>query len=437
MMQIVCFLCVLSVILEFYFVSSFKLFRRDFGESRNSWKLSSVKDELTTVQVGLDTNTKTESRSYPIYIDNDLIQSSAIFEPHLRNHKKVLIVSNEKVGPLYIPSLRKTLQSLGKEVHSIELPDGEEYKDMVYCMKILDKSLEIPLDRKSIMIALGGGVIGDMCGFAASIYQRGVAFVQVPTSLMAMVDSSVGGKTAVNHPLGKNMIGSFYQPKAVVIDIQSLHTLPEREYRSGIAEVLKYGLINDFPFFEWIERNADKLLKRESSAVKYMIQRSCENKAAIVSADEKEEIGIRALLNLGHTFGHAIETGFGYGVWLHGEAIAAGMMMAADLSHRQQWIDASLVERIRTLLLKFQLPVDLHNEEAVQDLGEKAFEGLRQKLSKEYFYQMMTLDKKVSNGKLHLILLKPSKDTSIVESVLTEEYSLDLLHQTIAKYCQK
>eukprot|EP01040_Poterioochromonas_malhamensis_P017560 gene17560-20222_t len=236
MMQIVCFLCVLSVILEFYFVSSFKLFRRDFGESRNSWKLSSVKDELTTVQVGLDTNTKTESRSYPIYIDNDLIQSSAIFEPHLRNHKKVLIVSNEKVGPLYIPSLRKTLQSLGKEVHSIELPDGEEYKDMVYCMKILDKSLEIPLDRKSIMIALGGGVIGDMCGFAASIYQRGVAFIQVPTSLMAMVDSSVGGKTAVNHPLGKNMIGSFYQPKAVVIDIQSLQTLPEREYRSGIAE---------------------------------------------------------------------------------------------------------------------------------------------------------------------------------------------------------
>lgn len=426
--------------LKLFLVDSFRssFFQKDYihitGRNRALWKINvAIKEDIATVKVRLDGD-DSKGRSYPIYISTNLLEDSSIFQPHLLGHKKILIVSNNKIGPLYIPTLRKTLESLGKEVHEVELPDGEEYKDMVYCMKILDKAIQVPLDRKSLMIALGGGVIGDMCGFAAAIYQRGIAFLQLPTSLMAMVDSSVGGKTAVNHPLGKNMIGSFYQPKAVVIDISSLGTLPDREYRSGIAEVLKYGLINDFNFFEWIEKNADLLLARDPTAVKCMIQRSCENKAAIVSADEKEEIGIRALLNLGHTFGHAIETGFGYGIWLHGEAVAAGMMMAADLSMSQQWIDISLVERVKRLLLTFQLPIDLRNVEAVKEIGEKEFERLRHSLTKESFYKMMTLDKKVSNGKLHLILLK--KTSQGCESILTEDYSLDLMLQTIEKFCK-
>lgn len=342
-------------------------------------------------------------RSYPIYIGQDMLQTGEELRRHVTS-KKALIVTNTKIGPLYSNMVRKQLEEGGIEVHEVILPDGEEYKNMDVLMMILDKAMNSKFDRKSTFVALGGGVVGDMTGFAAAIFQRGVKFIQIPTTLMAMVDSAVGGKTAVNHPNGKNMIGAFYQPDCVIIDTNTLNTLPDRELRSGISEVVKYGLIRDANFFQWQENNMQSILDRNPLTLAEAIQRSCENKAAVVAADEREG-GIRATLNLGHTFGHAIEAGMGYGVWLHGEAVAAGMVMAADMSAQQGWIDTSLADRARNLLEKAQLPVSLENNEACAAIGEENYMKKRNSLSSEKFLDLMSMDKKVADGQLSLILL--------------------------------
>jgi len=290
----------------------------------------------------------------------------------------------------YLDRYEKLFSSSNLDVETLVVPDGEQHKNMEVLQTILDRCLESGLDRKATLIALGGGVIGDMVGFAAAIYQRGVNFIQIPTTVMAMVDSSVGGKTGVNHPLGKNMIGAFHQPQCVFIDTGSLSTLPDRELRSGVSEIVKYGLIRDAEFFEWQEDNMEKLLERDSDALRFAITRSCQNKAAVVKADEKES-GVRATLNLGHTFGHAIENGSGYGSWLHGEAVSIGTAMAATMSGRMGWIDESLVKRIYTLLDRAKLPLELPVDSPMNE---------------DKFLRRMSVDKKVANGKLRLILLK-------------------------------
>ena len=269
-------------------------------------------------------------RSYPIHIGAGVVDAEALWHPHLRGGRAV-VVSNETVAPLCFERLRASLAKLGVETLPVVLPDGEMHKNWETLNSIFDALLAQRCERMTPLIALGGGVVGDMGGFAAACYQRGMPFIQVPTTLLAQVDSSVGGKTAINHPQGKNMIGAFYQPKAVFADTTLLRSLPERELRAGLAEVIKYGLIRDLPFLAWLEANLEALLRQESDALAYAVLRSCANKAEVVAADERES-GDRALLNLGHTFGHAIETGMGYGTWLHGEAVAAGTMMAADLS---------------------------------------------------------------------------------------------------------
>jgi 3-dehydroquinate synthase len=279
---------------------------------------------------------------------------------------------------------------------------------------ILNKCLELGLDRKATLIALGGGVIGDMVGFAAAIYQRGIHFIQIPTTVMAMVDSSVGGKTGVNHPLGKNMIGAFHQPQCVFIDTQTLSTLPDRELHSGVAEVIKYGLIRDAPFFEWLEQNIQRVNQRDETALRYAIKRSCENKAAVVKADEKEG-GVRATLNLGHTFGHAIETGSGYGTWLHGEAVAIGIAMAATMSGKMSWVDQQLIRRIYDLLIHAKCPVELPVDSP---------------MTSEVFLKNMSVDKKVANGKLRLILLKGE----LGNCVFTGDFNEDAMKETIAEF---
>ncbi|ESQ31084.1 hypothetical protein EUTSA_v10004219mg [Eutrema salsugineum] len=296
------------------------------------------------------------NRSYPIYIGAGLLDQSQLLQRHVHG-KRVLVVTNERVAPLY---LDKTVDALTRgnpnvSVESVILPDGEKYKDMDTLMKVFDKAIESRLDRRCTFVALGGGVIGDMCGYAAASYLRGVNFIQIPTTVMAQVDSSVGGKTGINHRLGKNMIGAFYQPQCVLVDTNTLNTLPDREMASGLAEVIKYGIIRDAEFFEWQEKNIEALLARDPAALAYAIKRSCENKADVVSQDERES-GLRATLNLGHTFGHAIETGFGYGEWLHGEAVAAGTVMAVDMSYRLGWIDESIVERVNNILKRAKLP---------------------------------------------------------------------------------
>jgi 3-dehydroquinate synthase len=277
------------------------------------------------------------------------------------------------------------------------LPDGEEYKTLEVLNRIFDALLAARCDRRTTLIALGGGVIGDMTGFAAASYQRGVPFIQVPTTLLSQVDSSVGGKTGVNHALGKNMIGAFYQPRAVIIDTDTLNTLPDRELASGLAEVIKYGLIRDPEFFAWLEANLDKLLARDAEALAYAIHRSCQNKAEVVAADERES-GVRATLNLGHTFGHAIETGLGYGEWLHGEAIAAGMVMAADLSRRLGWLTAAETARIEKLIRRARLPVRAPGS-----------------LSPARFLELMAVDKKVLDGRLRLVLLKHLGEAAVTD----------------------
>ena len=297
-------------------------------------------------------------RSYPIYIGQGLLARTELLTRHIAA-RQVMLVTNETVAPLYMDKVKAALRD--HQYEAVVLPDGEQYKTLEVLNVIFDALLARHFDRSVTLIALGGGVIGDMAGFAAACYQRGVAFIQVPTTLLAQVDSSVGGKTGVNHPLGKNMIGAFYQPQCVVIDTDVLNTLNDRELGAGLAEVIKYGLIRDRAFFEWLETNIDALLKLDATSLIYAIERSCTNKAEVVATDEREG-GVRALLNLGHTFGHAIETGLGYGSWLHGEAVAAGVCLAAELSQRLGWLNEQDVTRIVSLIRRAGLPCHLPPE---------------------------------------------------------------------------
>lgn len=338
-------------------------------------------------------------RSYPIFIGRGIIDQPALLLPHLKRNK-VVVVTNSTVAPLYLARLKKGLRDAGVEIVEAILPDGERYKDWPTLNKIFDILLENRCERSTTLIALGGGVIGDMGGFAAACYQRGMPFIQVPTTLLSQVDSSVGGKTAINHPLGKNMIGAFYQPRLVLADTDTLNTLPDRELSAGLAEVIKYGLIRDIPFLEWLEENLERLLARDPDALAYAIHRSCENKGEVVAADERET-GERALLNLGHTFGHAIETGLGYGEWLHGEAVSAGTMMAAELSKQLGWIGQEDVSRIEKLLIRARLPV----------------RGAL--IPVERYLDLMRHDKKVEDGRLRLVLLQ-AVGKAIVSDIATD-----------------
>ena len=343
--------------------------------------MSTQQNQAMTLQVDLG------ARSYPIAIGQSLLSHTGLIGQYVAG-KRVAIVTNTTVGPLYLKQLTQTLEAAGKKVTTIVLPDGEEEKNWANLMRIFDVLLTEKCDRKTTLIALGGGVIGDMTGFAASTYMRGVPFIQVPTTLLAQVDSSVGGKTGINHPLGKNMIGAFYQPQAVIADIATLATLPAEELSAGLAEVIKHGAIIDAPFFDWIEANIAKLVAKDVQALAYAIQRSCEIKADVVRQDEKET-GLRAILNFGHTFGHAIEAGLGYGKWLHGEAVGCGMVMAADLSHRMGFLPESEKSRITSLVKAAGLPT------VAPDLGN------------DRWLELMEVDKKNEGGQIKFILLKP------------------------------
>lgn len=348
-----------------------------------------------------------KERSYPIHIGAHLLHQPGLLLPHL-TQKQVAIVTNTTVAPLYLDQLADALRVNAVNVVPIVLPDGEAFKNWESLNLIYDALLTHRCERKTTLIALGGGVIGDLTGFAAATFLRGVPFIQIPTTLLAQVDSSVGGKTGINHPLGKNMVGAFYQPKVVIADTATLDTLPDRELSAGLAEVIKYGLIRDLPFFHWLEEQMPRLLARDPEALAYAIRRSCENKADVVAADEREA-GNRALLNLGHTFGHAIETGLGYGKWLHGEAVAAGSVLAADLSRRLGWIDDATFSRIKALFVQAKLPV------TAPDLGP------------ETYLDLMGLDKKVEGGKIRFILLK-----GLGSAVIHGDVPADLLRATLA-----
>lgn len=325
------------------------------------------------------------ARSYPITIAAGLFEDPASFWP-LKAGDNAMLVTNQTLAPLYLDRLSALLTAAGIKVDQVILPDGEQYKTLAVMDEVFTALLQKPHGRDTTLIALGGGVIGDLTGFAAASYQRGVRFIQVPTTLLAQVDSSVGGKTAVNHPLGKNMIGAFYQPASVVIDTDCLRTLPPRELASGLAEVIKYGIILDGDFFSWLEQNLDALLALDEQAIAWCIRRCCELKAEVVAADEHEH-GQRALLNLGHTFGHAIEAHMGYGNWLHGEAVAAGMVMAARAAERLGQFTAGETQRIIALLQRAGLPV--HGPES---------------MSAEAYLPHMLRDKKVLAGELRLVL---------------------------------
>ena len=326
------------------------------------------------------------SRSYPIYIGTDLLEQAALFEPHLKSSTTVFIVSNTTVAPLYAKTLMSTLSQLGKTVRLLELPDGESYKDWQHLQLIFDELLAHGADRQSMIVALGGGVVGDMAGFGAASFMRGIRFIQVPTTLLAQVDSSVGGKTGINHPLGKNMIGAFHQPVAVIADLNTLRTLPARELSAGLAEVIKHGAIADADFLNWIEANTSALLACDTDAMAHAVLRSCEIKSAVVSADEREG-GIRATLNFGHTFGHAIESGLGYGEGLHGEAVGCGMVMAADLSARLGHIGQADAQRLKQMIKAMHLPI------------------VPPKLGTERFMELMQVDKKTEAGQIRYITL--------------------------------
>jgi 3-dehydroquinate synthase len=356
---------------------------------------------MNTLQVELG------DRSYPIYIGSRLLEQSRLYQQHIRS-KQVLIITNETVAPLYLDSVSRNL--LGYAVETVILPDGEQFKTLDTLTLIFDKLLSCKFSRNATLIALGGGVIGDMGGFAAACYQRGIAFIQIPTTLLAQVDSSVGGKTGVNHPLGKNMIGAFYQPQCVIADADVLDTLDDRQLSAGLAEVIKYGLIKDAGFFVWLERNMDALLARDKAALAFAVERSCLNKAEIVSEDETET-GVRATLNLGHTFGHAIETGAGYGAYLHGEAVAIGICQAADLSSRKGWLTEIDVERIIGLIKKARLPVTPPES-----------------LSPAQFLELMAVDKKNLDGKIRLILLEKIGLATLPVYVEQELLELTLSH---------
>jgi 3-dehydroquinate synthase len=338
---------------------------------------------FSTVQIAL------AERSYAIQIGTGLLGVRATFDA-LPVAGSAMIVSNTTVAPLYAQQLQSALSAKYKQVHLVVLPDGEEFKTWQTLNQIFDALLTQASDRKTVLFALGGGVVGDMTGFAAASYMRGVPFVQVPTTLLAQVDSSVGGKTGINHPLGKNMIGAFYQPLQVVCDLDTLKTLPARELSAGLAEVIKYGPIADMQFLDWIESNMDRLLQRDVQALAHAIQRSCEIKAWVVGQDERES-GLRAILNFGHTFGHAIEAGLGYGKWLHGEAVGCGMVMAAELSHRLGLVDAAWVHRLTALIRKAGLPVVGPQLDAQDNAGR--------------YLELMRVDKKAENGAIRFVVI--------------------------------
>ncbi len=364
--------------------------------------LAESTDRARSLRVDLD------ERAYPIFVGQDLIGDPGFFLPHIRG-RQAMIVTNTTVGPLYLETLKHGLEGL--EISEVVLPDGEEYKTLATLNKVFDALLERRFDRRCTLVALGGGVVGDITGFAAASYQRGVDFVQVPTTLLAQVDSSVGGKTGVNHSLGKNMIGAFHQPRCVIADTRTLDSLPDRELSAGLAEVIKYGLIGDEEFFGWLEANLDDLMSRDPDALAFAIERSCADKAAVVAADEKEA-GQRALLNLGHTFGHAIETGLGYGEWLHGEAVAAGMCMAARMSRFMGWLDETTEDRIYRLVQRARLLVDPPVD-----------------MTPERFLSLMAVDKKVLDGQLRLVLLR-----GIGQAVVTADFERSVLEQTLNSY---
>lgn len=365
-----------------------------------SYSLSQANLDMRQLNVDLG------DRSYPIYIGENLLVDGQYILPHIRG-RQVCIVTNETIAPLYLPSLQNLLHAY--QVDSVVLPDGESFKNLETLNLIFDGLLSARHNRTTTLIALGGGVVGDMTGFAAACYQRGVDFIQIPTTLLSMVDSSVGGKTGVNHALGKNMIGAFYQPRCVIADTGLLETLPARELSAGIAEIVKYGLIADFAFFEWLEKNMPALMARDKSALAYAVERSCQIKAEVVAQDEREG-GVRAILNLGHTFGHAIETAQGYGNWLHGEAVAAGMVMAADLSWRRGGISQAELERTVALLEQARLPV-----KAPADMTD------------ETFLSLMGVDKKVLDGRLRLVLLE-----GMGKAIVTSDVDSAMLAQTFA-----
>ncbi|MAZ89063.1 MAG: 3-dehydroquinate synthase [Cellvibrionaceae bacterium] len=355
---------------------------------------------MRTLQVDLG------DRSYPIYIGQNLLNDPQWLRPFVKG-SQVCVVTNETIALLYLDRVLALLDGL--QVSTVVLPDGEAHKTLDVLSTIYDRLLEDRHNRTTTLIALGGGVVGDMTGYAAASYQRGVDFIQIPTTLLSQVDSSVGGKTGVNHPLGKNMIGAFHQPNAVVIDTDVLSTLPPRELSAGIAEVIKYGLIADVDFYQWLEQNVERLMVCDTDALEEAIERSCQNKADVVAQDEREG-GIRAILNLGHTFGHAIETAQGYGNWLHGEAVATGMLMALDLSAREGAITAQEVERLRTLLQRAKLPVV-----SPEDMTE------------QQFMDLMAVDKKVLDGQLRLVLLDQVGAASV-----TNQFDVENLKQTLA-----
>ena len=361
---------------------------------------------MQTVEIDLG------DRSYPIYIGSSLMENPDLLAKHLRGNQ-VMVVTNETIGPLYRPILEKALSGLNQplDVRFVTLPDGESHKNLTVLNQIYDALLEARFDRTCTLVALGGGVIGDMAGFAAASYQRGVDFIQMPTSLLAQVDSSVGGKTGVNHAQGKNMIGAFHQPQCVIADTNTLRTLPIEELRSGLAEVIKYGFILDVAFLQWLEKNTDKLLSTEPDALAYAIRRSCEIKADIVAKDEHEH-GTRALLNLGHTFGHAIEAAMGYGTWLHGEAVAAGTAMALDLSTRLGWLDPDQKQRGLALIEAIGLPVRSPDS-----------------MTSEQFLHYMERDKKSRAGQIRLILLE-----ALGKAVFTKDFDPDALDQTLKHF---
>lgn len=347
-------------------------------------------------------------RSYPIYIGSGLLSQVELYTQHIKS-SQVIVITNSTIAPLYLDQVLNNLRNF--KVETLILPDGEQFKTLDYVTQIFDKLLSCKFSRNATLIALGGGVIGDMGGFSAACYQRGIPFLQIPTTLLAQVDSSVGGKTGVNHALGKNMIGAFYQPQCVIADADVLNTLNDRQLSAGLAEVIKYGLIRDIEFFEWLEQNIELLLARDKEALAFAIERSCLNKAQIVAEDETET-GIRATLNLGHTFGHAIETGAGYGVYLHGEAVAIGTCQAADLSRRKGWLTDADVERIIALFKKANLPVNPPEQ-----------------LDSDSFLDLMAVDKKNIDGKIRLILL-----TKIGVATLPIGIDTLLLEQTLNSY---
>ncbi len=359
---------------------------------------------MNTARVDVDI----PGKRYPIHLGRNLIANAALYPAGAREGR-VFVITNETVAPLY---LERVKTALGASIPVHVMPDGERFKSMDQLNAVLDQMLQLKLGRDTTVIALGGGVVGDLAGFAAAIYQRGVAMVQIPTTLLSQVDSSVGGKTAVNHPMGKNMIGAFHQPDCVITDLDTLDTLPEREFKAGLAEVIKYGLLGDIGFFEWLESNMTALLARDGDALSHAIATSCQHKARVVAADEKEQ-GQRALLNLGHTFGHAIEAHLQYQGWLHGEAVATGMCMAADLSQRQGWLSDADCSRVVKLIAQAGLPTEVPSD-----------------LSAPRMRELMQGDKKTTAGRVRLVLYR-----SLGDAILSSDYDDGLLMDTLHHYC--